>query len=66
LGNPFWENFFNEHFGGAVEGSSTRRTPKFGQNNCITNKSLHCEFQLSMFSSSKVSFNWGHFGSIHL
>jgi len=33
-----------------------RKTPKFGPNNCHTNNFLHCEFQLSMFSSSKVSF----------
>jgi len=33
---------------------------KFGQNNCLTNNFLHCEFQLSMFSSLKVLF-WGAF-----
>jgi len=39
--------------------SSFKRTPKFGQNTCLTDKFLHCEFYLFMFSSSKVSFFWG-------
>jgi len=38
------------------------RTPKFGQNNCLTYNFLHSEFQLSMLSSSKVSFLEGQFG----
>jgi len=28
----------------------------FGQNNCLTDNFLYCEFQLSMFSSLKVLF----------
>jgi len=28
----------------------------FGQNNCLTNNFLYCEFQLFMFSSLKVLF----------
>jgi len=38
--------------------ASPRRTHKFGQNNCLTYNFLHCEFQISMLSSSKVTF-WG-------
>jgi len=33
------------------------RTPKFGQNNCVTYNFLHSEFQLSMLSS--LSFIFG-------
>jgi len=33
-----------------------QKTPKFGSSNCLTNNFLNCEFQLSMLSSSKVSF----------
>jgi len=40
------------HFGSC----SCRKTPKFGLTNCLTNNFLHCEFQLSMLSSLKVSF----------
>jgi len=47
------------YFGGRFWRSlPSRRTPKFGPNNCLTNNFLHCEFQFSMLSSSKVSF-WG-------
>jgi len=38
------------------------KTPKFGPNSCLTNNFLHCEFQLSMFSSWKVLFWEGIFG----
>jgi len=41
-----------------------RRTPNCGQNNCLTYNFLHCEFQISMLSSSKVSFWGGHFGGV--
>jgi len=47
-------------------GVPPRKTLKFGPNNCLTNNFLrvHCEFQLSMLSSSKVSWGGGggHFG----
>jgi len=43
FGKPFWRCL-------------PLRTPKFGQNNWFPNSFLHCEFQLYMFSSSKVSF----------
>jgi len=49
------------HFWGI---SPPRRTPKFGRNNCLSCNFLHCEFQLSMLSSSKVSFRDGHFWGI--
>jgi len=39
-------------------GIAPRKTTKFGQNNCLTCKFLHCEFLLTMLSSSKVLF-WG-------
>jgi len=35
---------------------------KFGSNNCLTNNFRQYEFQLSMLSSSKVSFWKGRFG----
>jgi len=44
----FWDGHFEEV-------CPPRRTPKFGQN-CVTNNFLHCEFQLSTLSSSKVLF----------
>jgi len=42
--------FWGEHF----EEFLPRRTSIFGQNKCITNNVLQYEFQLSIFSSSKV------------
>jgi len=42
-----------------------QRTNKFGPNKCLTINFLHCEFQLSMFSNSKVSFWKSHFGGEH-
>jgi len=52
LGGPFW---------GCLP---LQRTPKFGPNNCLTNIFLHCEFQISMLSSSKVSFWEDYFGGL--
>jgi len=34
------------------------KTAKFGTNNCIINNFLHCEFHLSMFSSSSKILLW--------
>jgi len=53
-----------EQFKSFILGGSPppRRTPKFGQNNRLTYNFLHCEFQISMLSSSKVTFWGGHFG----
>jgi len=39
---------------------ASRKTPKFGPNNCLTSVFLHYEFQLSMLSNSK-SFILGRF-----
>jgi len=50
-------NFLCSEFKVSLWGSfSPRRTLKFGPNNCLTNYFLRCEFQLSMLTSSKVSF----------
>jgi len=43
-------------FGVILGVPSPKRTSKFGQINCLTNVFLHYEFQLSMFSSLKISF----------
>jgi len=53
--------FLKGHFAGV---RPPWKTPKFGQNNCLTNNFQHSEFQLSMLSSSKVLFLGGHFGGV--
>jgi len=50
------EQFKSFIFGKTIRGSPPRRAPKFCPNNCLINNFLLCEFQLSMLSSSKVSF----------
>jgi len=55
---PFWGRIFSgSHFGEFVSPEDLQICP----NNCLTNNFLHCEFQLSMLSSLKVSFLKGHF-----
>jgi len=55
LGRPFWEVHPLSPESPKMR-FAPQKTPKFGPNNSLTNNFLHCEFQLSMFSSSKVLF----------
>jgi len=47
-----------------VRSLSSRKTPKYGSNNSLSSNFLHCEFQLSMMSGSKVLFWENHFGEL--
>jgi len=55
--------FWGPIWGALLRALSPTGGRKLGQNNRLTSNFLHCEFQLSMFSSSKVLFReGGYFG----
>jgi len=54
--NLYVQQFKSFILEGPFCGFTSWRTSRFGPNNCLTNVFLHCKFQLSMLSSSKVSF----------
>jgi len=53
--------FLWSHFAGVRTPSEN---PQLGQNNCLTYNFLHCEFQISVLSSLKVTFWEGPFWKV--